>query len=199
MKLGTRVGAIQSQILVQFLGQPKVYHLANQALTVLHTFVQRLITFIDSTNNNLCHVSRFQEKQAWALTMALVDRILADLYAPKSGVHSVLQVQDREDACSQLLWTRLGCLSVAQEYLKFEFKDHPAIASEYVKFLTLNSGSDKLDQAEKDLSGITSEVAKTSKELVTVKSKADTASGKVAKLGSDLKKLVARVSVLEKN
>ena len=192
------MGPMQTQILGRFSGQPKVYHLANQALTVSHTFVLRLITFIDSTYNNLCHVSRFQEKQSWALTMTLVDRILADLFAPKSGVYSVLKVQEREDACSQLLWAHLGCLAVAQDYLKFEFKDHPAIASEYVKFLTLNSGSDKLDQAEKDLSDMTSEVAKASKEMINIKSKADTASGKVTEMGIDLKKLVARVTALEK-
>ena len=58
------------------MGQPKVYHLANQAWTVSHTFIQRLITFIDSTYSNLCHVSRFQEKQSWVLTMTVVDRIL---------------------------------------------------------------------------------------------------------------------------
>ena len=128
-----------------------------------------------------------------------VDRILANLFAPKSGVYRILKVQEREDACSQLLWSHLGCLAVAQDYLKFEFRDHnPAIASEYVKFLTLNSGSDKLDQAEKDLSKMTSEVAKQSKELVSVKSKADPASVKVTKLGSDLKKLVALVTALEK-
>ena len=100
------MGPMQTQILGRFSGQPKVYHLANQALTVSHTFVQRLITFIDSTYNNLCHVSRFQEKQSWALTMTLVDRILADLFAPKSGVYIVLKVQEREDACFQLLWAR---------------------------------------------------------------------------------------------
>ena len=45
---------------------------------------------------------------------------------------------------------------------------------------------------------MTSEVAKKSKELVNVKSKADTASGKVTELGSNLNKLVARVLALEK-
>ena len=102
-KLGAKIGAMQSQILGRFSAQPKVYHLANQELTVSHTFIQRLITFIDSTYNNLCHVSHFQENQAWALTMTLVDRILANLFAPQSGVYCILKVQEREDACSQLL------------------------------------------------------------------------------------------------
>ena len=91
--------------------------------------------------------------------MTLVDRILAGLFAPKSGVYSVLKVQEREDACSQLLWAHLGCLAVAQDYLKFE-------------------------------------LAKASKEMINIKSKADTASGKVTEMGIDLKKLVARVTAL---
>ena len=81
-KLGAKIGAMQSQILGWFSAQPKVYHLANQALTISHTFIQRLIAFINSMYSNLCHVSRFQEKQLWALTMTLVDRILANLFAP---------------------------------------------------------------------------------------------------------------------
>ena len=58
---------------------------------------------------------------------------------------------DRSSICAGIMWSSLKTNDVAQVYIDSRFENHPAIASEFIKFLATNSGFEKVDQLEKEV------------------------------------------------
>ena len=74
-----------------------------------------------------------------------------------------------------MLWATLRSHKVMDEFSKFEFKDHPAIASEYVKFLATNSGFETVSALESKMDGLKKEVDSVKKAASSAANAADTA------------------------
>ena len=68
------------------------------------------------------------------------------------------------------LWGTFQTLEVVKTFLKFSFKDHPAVSSQYVKFLVTSKGGDlkkmvaQVTELLKEISSKIETALKTSKE-----------------------------------
>jgi hypothetical protein len=84
-----------------------------------------------------------------------------------------------------------------QHISKSNFENHPAISAEYVKFLATNSGSEKVEKLESQLSVVTEKLGKAVDESKRVVAKSDAASTKCSELVRDLALLTKKVKALE--
>jgi hypothetical protein len=92
-------------------------------------------------------------------------RICKEVHRDSTALARSLSVSakdtDRERLTVRMLWAALRAHMIMEEYVQAEFKDHPTVASEYVKFLATNSGYEtvaalqaKIDSLEKDVGAL---------------------------------------------
>jgi hypothetical protein len=77
--------------------------------------------------------------------------------------------------CSHVLWASFKTLDVAQVYVDSNFVNHPAISSEFIKFLATNSGSEKIEQLAATVTLMKNSLAGCVTDARTASSKSDTA------------------------
>ena len=103
------------------------------------------MSFIDATYRELSGAG-FSPEQAWHLVTKLVKQIFMEIEAPRVGVQTHFRSGDNVQICAKIAFAVFQYLDVMSSYLKANFKDHPSLSSEYVKFLASNTG---LNQVEK--------------------------------------------------
>jgi len=177
---------IQRDIQASFKPNTTMYMVATSALHVTMTWITSLISFIDQTYAELTGYSKFTSAQAWSLTTQLVVRIFSELHSVRNGVTQNIHSAEMKNICAWVLWTSFQTHDKMAEFAAVNFEDHPAIASEYVKFLATNSGYEVVATLQKMVDELVADKAKMMADLKAAIKKADTASAHV----DDLKKLV---------
>ena len=95
--------------------------------------------------------------------------------------------------------TRFGQPSndVMATYVEHQFENHPAISTEYVKFLATNSGFEKVEKLSVQVTSLSDKLARSSDDVKKALAKADTASTKNAELSREMTEMKARLKKLE--
>ena len=109
---------------------------------------------------------------------------MADLYVPKDGVVESLTTASQSSTCAHILLASFCVHDIMQTYTDHLFENHPAISTEYVKFLATNSGCDK--------------VVKMAEQLEVAMAKATAATEKADKAASKAYSAIQRFSELQK-
>jgi len=76
----------------------------------------------------------------------------------------------------RIMWSIFRTHDKMAEFDNLNFEDHPAIASEYIKFLACNSGFDMLETLEKDVANVKTETRDLGSRVKEAVRKADGAS-----------------------
>jgi hypothetical protein len=171
--------------------------IATMSLTATVTFITQLLGMVDTLYERLFVISKFSTEQAWSLTSQVLDRVLSDLYAPKDGIGESLTTRSPLSICAHLLWASFKTHDVMAEYVAHNFENHPAVSTEYVKFLATNSGSDKVSKLVDQVELLKSKATSAADEAKRAVSKADTASTKTAELIREVASLTKRLKALE--
>lgn len=166
------------------------------SLTASVSFITQLVNYVDSLFEKLHIHSKFTVDTAWSLTMQVLDRICGDLYAAKDGVANGMR-GDRASICASILWSSLKTNDVAQVYIDNRFENHPAVSSEFIKFLATNSGFEKVEQLGKEMELNKAKLLSAIDEVKRAAAKADTASTKSADTARDLAALIRRVTAVD--
>ena len=175
----------------------KANALALRGLNDTVTFLTQLMNFVDVIYERLVVISKFSAEQAWSLTTQILDRICEELYAPKEGIGGVMSVEDPRSVCSHMLWACFKTHDIMATYIDKNFENHPVVSAEYVKFLATNSGFEKVEKLETQLSGMTEKLGKALDESKKAIAKSDVASTKCADLTRELAALAKKVKALE--
>jgi hypothetical protein len=177
-------------------GDSKAQMIATLSLTTSVTFITQLLNYIDALYDKLHVYSKFTSETAWSLSMQVLDRILADLYVPKEGVVKGM-IGDRTSICAHVLWASFRTLDIAQGYVDANFVNHPAVSSEFIKFLATNSGSEKIEQLDATVTTIKTALASAVVDARNAGTKSDTASTKCGELNNLPTALTRRVKTME--
>ena len=152
--------------------------LAATCLSTSITFAEGFMTYITNTYEQLSKAA-FSKAKAWALASALGARVCQEVHKDSGAllrsVNMAKGSADRENLCVLMLWATFRAHMVMEEYQRLEFKDHPSIASEYVKFLATNSGFEVVSSLEAKIDAINKEVAMVKKAATTAGNAAETA------------------------
>ena len=145
-KMNVLYAAISTEITNELGNDPdtvEALFVATKCLTATVTFITQLVAMVNSIYERLFTFSKFTTEQAWSLTTQVLDRIMADLYVPKDGVTESLSTGSPLSTCGHILWACFRTHDVMASYVDHHFENHPAVSTEYVKFLATNSGSEK--------------------------------------------------------
>ena len=171
--------------------------IATMCLTATVTFISQLVTMVDELYDRLVTLSKFSSEQAWSLTTQVLDRIMADLYANKAGVVESLTTESQLSTCAHVLWAAFKTHDVMAVYIHHNFEDHPAVSTEYVKFLATNSGSDKVAKLTETVEGLKGKIATAVEDSKKAMAKADTASAKYSEITKEVASMTRKVKQLE--
>lgn len=191
--------SIASDILYKYGHDPdhsKAQVIATLSLTASVAFLTQLLNYVNELFEKLHVYSKFTVDTGWSLSMQVLDRIVADLFAPKEGVANGIK-SDRRSICSNILWSSFRAHDIAQVYHDHNFENHPAISSEFIKFLATNSGFEKVDKLRDHVELLKAKVAAAVAETEKAERTADTASQKSAEAVRDVLAITRRVKTLE--
>lgn len=111
---------------------------------------------------------------------------MSDLYAPKDGVvESRTTRSPLSTACAHIIYASFKTHDVMSRYLEHQFKNRPAISTEYVKFLATNLGSEKVVKLVDQVEELKKKLTVALDKVKRATAKADTASTKSAELAKE--------------
>jgi uncharacterized protein YoxC len=175
----------------------QAYTIAYHSVTASVSFLEGLICFIDDIYKEL-HRAKFSKTKAWALVTRLLRRIFMDIGAPRISVQNQFRTGQDDIICKQIFWAEIQTIEIMDQFKRQSFKDHPAIASEYVKFLVTNTGIESLERMIKRVDVVEEQMKELQKQVKAATTAATTAANKadeVKKLNTDL---LRRITALEK-
>jgi hypothetical protein len=174
----------------------KAHVLAHAALTESVAWVIKFIQFIDEYYRELSK-AKFGPTKGWHVTTRLAKRILDEIGTPRYGIQASFQVGDSTQICQQIFWSVLRSHDVMTEFKRLNFKNHPSIATELVKFLAINTSFEAIDKLTTKSSYLEIEVLDYKKQIAAAVKAAASSANKAdeAKKLSDL--LTKRLTKLE--
>ena len=121
-----------------------LFCLAVEALERSISWIINLCSWIDRAFENAHTVSRMTKAKSWSLITQLVRRVFSELFVMRMGAVRAMVARDRKAMCAGVLWSVFRTLDKMDDFDAANFEDHPAIASEHIKFLACHSGFDML-------------------------------------------------------
>jgi hypothetical protein len=121
---------------------------------------------------------------------------LDDVGTQRYGVQNAFHVGDSRQICQQIVWAVIKGHDTMSEYKRLNFKNHPSIATELVKFLAINTSFEAIKKLTGKVAVLKLEASETKKKL-NCSEKASSAAGnradKAKKLSNQLTKRVAKL------
>jgi hypothetical protein len=174
----------------------KAHALAHSALTESVAWIIGFIQFIDEYYRELAK-AKFGPTKAWHVTTRLAKRILEEVGTPRYGVQGAFQVGDSTQICQQIFWAVLKSHDVMASYKRLNFKNHPSIATELVKFLAINTSFEAIEKLTTKTTVLDMEVADMKKKVNEAVKAATTAANKADEGKRLLDLLTKRVKTQE--
>jgi hypothetical protein len=171
-------GAVEIQQRVGFLANqlttdPKVLRLSGGLMIDSVNFVQRFVSFINTTYINYKLTSYFEDDENWDVLLAYIERMFEDLRSARCLIQDA-----SESEPAVLLWGILKSHEVMDTYLKHDFKNHPSFNSILVQRMLKSSPTadvhSKMTTLEKGAST-------TNSSIIGLKTRVSTLENKVGK------------------
>jgi phage shock protein A len=175
----------------------KPHTLAHAALTESVAWIIGFIQFVDEYYRELSK-AKFGAGKAWHVTTRLAKRILDEVGTQRYGVQNAFQVGDSRQICQQILWAVLKSHDVMQEYKRLNFKNHPSIATELVKFLAINTSFEAIEKLTTQVASHQVEIVEYRKNIAALTKTCMAATNKSDEAKKLLDQLSKRVEKVEK-
>jgi hypothetical protein len=175
---------------------PKAYTVAKLALTASVAWIHGFISFIDTYYREL-NKAKFGSGKAWHVTTRLAKRMLDDIASARQSVHGSFIAGDPTQVCQKVIWGVLKAHDVMADFKKHGYKHHPAIASELVKFLAVNTSFELLEKMTAKVSVLESDVSELKKVAAGAVKAASTAGNSADALKLVTAGLAKRLTTLE--
>jgi hypothetical protein len=175
----------------------KAYTVAQLALTESIGWMHGFISFIDSYYRDLSK-AKFGTGKAWHVTTRLAKRMLDDIASARQSVQGSFIAGDPIQVCQKVVWGVLKAHDVMADFKKHGFKHHPAIASELVKFLAVNTSFEIIERLESKVITMEKDIAELKKAAAGAVKAAGTAGNTADSFKPAITKIDARVAKLEK-
>ena len=131
-------------------------------------------------------LSNYPDAMQWSLNTRLGYRVWQTVFAPCAGLLEKVEPNDLQATAATVIYHVLLTIDIQEEFREVGIKNHVVISSEYVKFLSTNTGYDSIEKLTVRMNKLELE-GKESKTLV----KEASASAKTASTNcSELKKRV---------
>jgi hypothetical protein len=174
----------------------KAYTVAQLALTESIAWMHGFISFIDGYYRDLTK-AKFGTGKAWHVTTRLAKRMLDDIAAARQGVQGSFVAGDPIQVCQKVVWGVLKAHDVMSAFKKHGFKHHPAVASELVKFLAVNTSFEIIERLDQKVLTMDKELNELKKSVAGALKTAGTVGNSNDAFKLSLTKLEKRMTTLE--
>jgi uncharacterized protein YoxC len=164
--------------------------LLHASLTESAGWIIGFIQFIDKYHSELSK-AKFGAGKAWHVTTRLAKRILDDVGDQRYGIQNTFQI------CQQIAWAVLKSHDLMAEFKNLEFKNHPSISGELVKFLAIDTSFGAIEKLALKVAELEGEANENRKQLSIAVKSASTAGNKADEVKLLIKALSKRVVKLE--
>ena len=123
----------------------KFHSLCVLSLTDSCSFVEAFFTHIENWQREMM-LSKFGSAKAFHVNTRCANRFWELLSQPRAGVSRMLKTGNPQQIAQVTFWSTLRSLDVMRRIRKNNFKDDPVVSSELVKFLTINTGFEVVEQ-----------------------------------------------------
>jgi hypothetical protein len=127
----------------------------------------------------------------------LARRLIVAIFEPVNGVLKTFKAGDMGQITKAMFWSTLRSLEVALEIKRIGLANHPLVSAELVKFLTVNSGVEAIEQLQALIEVLESQLTKSNKLAKATNKSATTACNKADLNKTAHELLMKRVSKFE--
>ena len=189
--LAAVVSAVQAKIDQRLLcGKELCHTLAWLALEAFSSFVMSMVSFTRENQESYA-LSNYPDAMQWSLNTRLGYCVWQTVFLPCAGLLEKVEPNDLQATAATVIYHVLLTINIQEEFREIGIKNHVVLSSEYVKFLSTNTGYDSIEKLTTRMGKLEAE----SKE-VRIQVKEAGASAKTASTTcGDMKK---RVDALEK-
>jgi hypothetical protein len=189
--------AHQQAIDIQLEPGSTFHNLCTLSLTDSVAFIEAFLTHVENWQREMM-LSKFGAAKAFHVNTRVANRFWEDLYKPRAGVSRMLQTGNPQQIAQVTFWATLKSLDVMSRIRKYNFKDDPVVSSELVKFLTVNTGFEVVEQLSVKMKTLEESNKELSIKANSNVKTATNAAAKVAELTKAMTTLEKRVKDLEK-
>ena len=180
----------------------KLYSLAIALVPDTVAWTYELINYLDVTYSEYSD-GKFGAKKALHVTTKLAMALILEVSKPRESTFNELETDSINTTFNArvVFYNTLKSLDVMAEISSVNFADHPAVSTELVKFLSLNTSVETVDiltakseSMSTSLSTLQKDVAGAVKSATTVGNKQEALSAQIKELTKQLKKLSDKVN-----
>jgi hypothetical protein len=183
--LAAVVSAVRANIDQRLPRGKQLHTLARLALEASSSFVMCFVSFMEENRESYA-LSNYPDAMQWSLNTRLGYRVWQEVYLPCAGLMEKVEPHDLQATAATVIYHVLLTIDVQEEFRQVGFKNHSVISSEYVKFLSTNTGYDSIEK----LTGRMNKLEIENKDLKTQVKEAVNSAKTSSSLCSDLKKKV---------
>jgi hypothetical protein len=121
----------------------ELHTLANLALESSSSFVMSMVSFIEENRESYA-LSNYPDAMQWSLNTRLSYRVWKEVYTPCSGLMEKVEPNNLQATAATVIYHVLLTLDIQESFRKVGMKNHSVVSSEYVKFLSTNTGYDSI-------------------------------------------------------
>ena len=174
----------------------KMKALAAQSLNVTISWCLSFIDYLGETYEEYA-AGKFGPKKAWHVTTRLGLSLIREIAKPRSGTINSFTAGDQRKVSTHVFWAALRSLDKMSEVLSFQFRNHPVVSTELVKFLSLNTSVEAVNKLTAQHITFQTELKDLKKEVKEAKGNSSTNGNKVTEFGPKISALIKRVDKVE--
>ena len=122
-----------------------LYQLALASVIESTSWVLGFINYIDETYTQYAS-GKFGIKKSWHITTKLATSLIKEIGIPRRGAMNAFQAGDAQEINQIIFYAVLRSLDKMTEVVKQNYKDAPAVSTELVKFLSMNTSVEAVDR-----------------------------------------------------
>ena len=175
----------------------KMFAIATSSVSDTLAWTYELINYIDVTYAEYSE-GKFGVKKSWHITTKLATALIMEVSKPRESTFDQLQSDsDSSNFNARVVFYNTLCaLDVMADISSVNFADHPAVSTELVKFLSLNTAIDAVDQLVAKSNTMESSLCQVQKDLGGATRTITTVGNKHDLLSSQVKELTKKVNKL---
>lgn len=177
--------------------ESKLYSLAIASVSDTIAWTYEFINYLDVTYAEYAE-GKFGAKKAWHVTTKLANALILEVSKPRESTFNELETSAINVSFNArvVFYNTLKSLDVMAEISSMNFTDYPAVSTELVKFLSLNTSVEAVDKLteKSETMGVT--VSALQRDVVGAVKTATTVGNKQENLASQLKELTKQVTKL---
>jgi hypothetical protein len=128
----------------------ELHTLAKLALESSSSFVMSMVSFIEENRESYA-LSNYPDAMQWSLNTRLAYRVWKEVYAPCSGLMEKVEPNNLQATAATVIYHVLLTIDTQESFWKVGIKNHSVVSSEYVKFLSTNTGYDSIAKLQNSM------------------------------------------------